>query len=103
MEYGLQVENLNHEPDDHLGLEFAFLSSLALRAISALEDGDNQSFEKILKGMNEFAVQHIINWVPQWCELVINNSQTDFFTGIAMLVSGLLKDIQCVIDCPEVV
>ena len=38
--FGLQAELLHSEPDDHIGLELAFLAHLAGQAVSACEKGE---------------------------------------------------------------
>jgi len=92
--FGLQVTKLYKEPDDHVGLEFAFLSHLAGQAVEALEDGDRERSRKILQAQKDFLDEHIITWVPTWSEQLREYAQTDFYRGIGHLVQGTLDEIQ---------
>ncbi|HSO27591.1 MAG TPA: molecular chaperone TorD family protein, partial [Anaerolineales bacterium] len=46
--FGLEVENLYHEPDDHIGLELLFLAHLAELSVAALEEGEQTEFADLL-------------------------------------------------------
>lgn len=88
--FGLQVTKLYKEPDDHVGLEFAFISHLASLAVQALEAGDRNKSRKIIKAQKEFLREHIFTWVPTWCEQLGEYARTDFYRGIGYLVQGTL-------------
>ena len=45
--FGLKAEKINHEPDDHIGLELLFLSHLATLGLQALNEQDSARFEEI--------------------------------------------------------
>lgn len=90
--FGLQVTKLYKEPDDHVGLEFAFLSHLAGQAVEALEDGDRDRTQKIIQAQKDFLGEHVLTWVPTWSEQLREYAKTDFYRGISHLVQGSLEE-----------
>lgn len=86
--FGLQVEKLNREPDDHIGLEISFTAHLAALALQALESGNHQDFEPALLAQRDFLTEHLLRWAPAWVKLVHKNAVSDFYHGIAYLTQG---------------
>ncbi len=91
--FGLQFEKLHKEPDDHIGIELAFLSHLAGRAAQAIEQEDEKEFLKMMDAQREFASSHPLKWVPEWCRKLETESQTDFYRGTALITYGTLETI----------
>lgn len=86
--FGLQVERINREPDDHIGLEILFVSHLALLALQAIEQNDETTRNEILQAQREFLSDHLLRWGPAWAKLVKQHAATDFYRGIAHLTQG---------------
>jgi putative dimethyl sulfoxide reductase chaperone len=89
--FGLEIERLNHEPDDHIGLELSFLAHLSQLSVQAFEQQDTGTLAQLLDDQKAFLSKHLLLWAPQWCELVKQHAQTDFYRGIAWVVSGALQ------------
>ncbi|HMN15077.1 MAG TPA: molecular chaperone TorD family protein [Bellilinea sp.] len=89
--YGLQIEHLYHEPDDHIGLELSFLAHLAQLAVQALEQEGSAELIQLLHDQQAFLTEHPLRWSTTWCELVLQHARTDFYRGIALLINGALK------------
>ena len=87
--FGLQIERLNKEPDDHLGLELSFIAHLASRALQVME-GDAKTFDEFLQAQRDFLSDHLLRWGPAWAKLVKQHAETDFYRGIAHLTQGAL-------------
>lgn len=90
--YGLQIEQLYHEPDDHIGLELSFLAHLAQLALQATQENNPIEFENILRDQQAFLTEHPLRWAQTWCDLVDQHARTDFYRGIALIVNGALKE-----------
>lgn len=101
--YGLEAANLHKEPDDHIGLELAFVAHLAQRGLQALEQQDSIAFDDALDAQRRFLSEHLLRWAPAWCELVITHATTDFYRGIGLLTRGALIELAALlqIDRPE--
>jgi TorA maturation chaperone TorD len=62
---------------DHLTVEFLFMSYL-------IEKGDTEREKKFLE-------QHLMNWVPYYCDEVIKQTKTLFYRQIAAMVKDFLE------------
>ncbi len=91
--FGLEIAHLYQEPDDHIGLELAFVAHLAQNAYAALEAQEQDEFRNVLAAQREFLSEHLLTWAPVWCDRVVSEANTDFFKGIALLTKGVLAEI----------
>jgi putative dimethyl sulfoxide reductase chaperone len=90
--YGVEAANLYHEPDDHVGLEIAFLAHLANLALAAAEDR-GERFAELLAAQREFLHRHPLRWAGVWQEQVASHAQTPFYRGAARLAWGALQEL----------
>lgn len=93
LRFQLEVEKQFQEPDDHIGLELAFVAHLARLALLALDQGNQASFDEIMTAQREFLSNHLLNWAADFCHLVSMEARTDFYRGIALLTRGSLAEI----------
>jgi TorA maturation chaperone TorD len=91
--FGLQAELLHNEPDDHLGLELAFLAHLAGLGVTACETGETDRLSGVMSAQQEFAAEHPAKWVPSWCDRVCEHARTDFYRGVALVTKGALAEL----------
>ncbi len=88
--FGLQVANLNQEPDDHIGLEFGLIAHLAGLSLHALRTGDKGKFETLTGAQHDFLQDHLSKFGLAWCELVQKHARTEFHRGMAQLARGAI-------------
>ncbi|MBN1535405.1 MAG: molecular chaperone TorD family protein [Anaerolineales bacterium] len=88
--FGLESEKIFKEPDDHIGLELSFVAYLTKLALQALVEQDKEKFEQLLKAQSIFLHEHLLAWGYDWCELMMDNAETDFYKGLALLIQGAL-------------
>lgn len=102
--FGLESVDIHQEPDDHIGLELAFVSHLAQLSLSAFETQETSAFHEALQHQRDFLSQHLLSWGPLWCGLVIEHAKTEFYRGIALILRGALKELAMILelDFPEV-
>lgn len=98
--YGLEVEKLHQEPDDHIGLELMFVAHLAQLALAALEAGNDSEFEQAVAAQRDFLSKHLLLWVPLWCEQMLEYARTDFYRGLALVVRGALLELSRILEIP---
>ena len=91
--FGLEVVRLHQEPDDHAGLELAFLAHLTQQALSALAAGQPARLAGLLESRKCFLAEHPQRWVPGWCELVAARARTPFYQGVALVTRGVLAEL----------
>ncbi len=75
------------EPEDHIAFELKFMHYLCEEGLSA----DNE--ERIAECINmqkEFLAEHLLRWVPDFCDDLYECELSDFYKGIAKLTKGFL-------------
>jgi TorA maturation chaperone TorD len=87
---GVQAPSFNREPDDHLGLEFSFLTLLCSRALDALERRDANAVDDALEAQRRFLSKHLLCWAADCLGLVEANAKTAFYQGVGELGLGVL-------------
>jgi TorA maturation chaperone TorD len=85
-----KVDNFN-EPEDHLGIELEFMALLCEKAQDTLKAGDVRKTLDHLRKQEEFLSQHLLNWVPRFCEDVLKFAREDLYRGLAKITLGLLR------------
>lgn len=90
--FGLQVDQLYHEPDDHIAYELEFMAALSSRAAEALREGRDDEARTFLDAKDAFLTGHLQTWAFKWCDLVDEHASTDFYRGISLLVRGFLQE-----------
>ncbi|OEH86887.1 hypothetical protein BHU72_01085 [Desulfuribacillus stibiiarsenatis] len=81
---GLEVIKKGSQPDDHLGLE---LDCMCYMLYQSLKQPEEQFYNNLYR---DFIKNHISQWVPKHCELVLEYSKTLVCTGMAQLLKGLI-------------
>ena len=98
--FGLQAINLRKEPDDHIGLELAFMAHLAQHALVELSFDDQSAFHEVLERQREFSQRHLLLWTPLWCTQMVEYAQTPFYRGLALLLRGALDELAQLLGIP---
>jgi TorA maturation chaperone TorD len=98
--YNLESVKLKNEPDDHVGLEFAFLAHMAMLGISALEQKNEKTFNQVLEGQGKFLSEHPLKWVSPWSDLILEHAWTDFYRGLALVARGALLELSRILEVP---
>jgi anaerobic sulfite reductase subunit A len=78
------------EPEDHIAIELEFMAYLCDRAAEAL-DADLDVAQAYLQKQKAFLDEHLLVWVPDFCEDVIKFTQSDFFRGLAQITAEHLS------------
>ncbi len=91
--FGLEAECLNHDPDDHIGLELAFLVHLAQLGLKALEQNSLTNLNQILDAQKEFLSEHLLKWGLVFCNQAIDEASTLFYKGLALILRGALMEL----------
>lgn len=82
-ECDLEIDTGEHEPDDHLGLMFAFMTNRLGRMISACES--DESIDDDLNILQIFLSEHVLTWAPRFLEIMKDNAQLTFIRESACL------------------
>lgn len=76
------------ELDDHIAFELKFMHYLCEEELSAV--GDNERMGLCLNWQKDFFEEHLLNWVPAFCDGLHDWDATNFFKGIAKITKGFI-------------
>lgn len=96
--YGLAPVSTAREPEDHLGLELAFIAQLAAQGLQALDSQPPAAVAELLAAQRQFLAEHPLQWVPTWYGLVDRQARTEFWRAIAQLTLGALRAVADQLD-----
>lgn len=77
------------EQADYIGVETDFMRILTEREAAAWKDTPEEALRWLLVEQ-EFLRDHLLRWVPNFCEIVVREAESDFYRGVAMLTHGFL-------------
>lgn len=89
--YGLQIEHINREPDDNLGLMLGFMAHLIGCEADALAEGDTDKAAEISADVEVFLTDHILPWITTWHYDVEKHASSDYFRGVGDVVFGFCE------------
>jgi TorA maturation chaperone TorD len=95
---GLEFEKLHNEPDDHVGVELAFVSALASQAVDSLSEDGHENITSTMDDLRGFADQHLLKWAPAWCRKSAEVAETDLYQGTLKMTEGCLHDLAELLD-----
>ncbi len=79
--FGVEVSENFKEPPEHISVELEFLKYLYMI-------GEREALEEA----ESFLENHLIQWVPQFCDCVIKNSRISFYREVCSLLKEFLDD-----------
>lgn len=92
---GFSVSDSFREPEDHIAVELAFMSSLCERAarIVGAPDGsfDRFELEECVAAQRDFIVDHLAKWTPLFCAEVKSSARTPFYRGVAEMLESFIE------------
>ncbi|SDD90930.1 TorD/DmsD family molecular chaperone [Sporomusa acidovorans] len=87
--FGIACSTGENEPDDHIGLELFFMAKLIEQTILKLTN--HQSVVQEVTGQKTFLTEHIMQWVPAFCNDLQKNASGKFFYQLANITLGWLE------------
>ena len=88
-ECDLEIDTGENEPEDHLGLMFAFMADRVTRMLDAIEAGE--SIDADMNILRSFLTDHVLTWAPRFLEILYDNAETRFYQGVSLLIEGNLQ------------
>jgi TorA maturation chaperone TorD len=76
-----------HEPEDYIGFELKFMQYLCEEALAA---ESRERLKECLKLQREFFDEHVLKWVPNFCDALYNYKRSEFYKGIAKITKGFI-------------
>lgn len=90
-EYGLDRSEDCNEPEDHIFFELEFMGVLCKQTHKSIIAEDNSAVLSCLVEQKNFIEQHLLNWVPRFCNDIEKYAETDFYKGIAKVTEAFIK------------
>jgi TorA maturation chaperone TorD len=76
---------------DHISVEFEFMQQLTLREEQAWKDEDRDKAVACRQVEKKFIEEHLIRWVPAFCEMVIQEAELPFYQAVAALTRSFIE------------
>lgn len=92
--YGFVVKEQNLEADDHVGLELDFIYHLNQLCLDHIENNpsvDSERIKNLLKEQHIFLQKHLLAFVPEFANRVVENAETKFYQGMAKILKSYLQ------------
>lgn len=83
------------EPEDHIAFELRFMHYLCEEELSA---DTEERIAECLNLQKEYLNEHLLIWVPDFCDALTENKLSDFYKGIARLTKGFILLEEAVIE-----
>ena len=90
--FGLRAPAIHREPDDHLGLELAFVATLSDLAAQSAAGNDTAQLARCFAAQRDFLQDHLLAWAPACLAHVEKHSETGYYRGAALLALGSLAE-----------
>jgi anaerobic sulfite reductase subunit A len=78
-------------PDDHIGLEAAFMAYLCKEAREALSRADAAAYLRSMNEQRDFLETHLFRWFSAFCRDVERYAVTGFYKAAAKITEGFLE------------
>jgi TorA maturation chaperone TorD len=92
---GIAKANEYAEPEDHIAFELRFMHYLCEEELSA---NTEERIAECLNMQKEYLNDHLLMWVPDFCDALTENKLSDFYKGIARLTKGFILLEEAVIE-----
>jgi TorA maturation chaperone TorD len=78
------------EMADYIGLELDFLRYLAGKQAQAWRSGQEAEADRLREREEGFLRDHIVTWVPGFCDLMREDAMLGFYQGLAAVTKGFV-------------
>ena len=88
---GLTYETEYQGLPDNISVELEFMQKLIEREAQALAENDEESILKCRKIERSFMEEHLIQWVPRFCDQVAKEAENPFYRDVAVLTKNFIE------------
>lgn len=78
-EMGLKIKSKANIPEDFIGYELEFMYYLSYFTITLYDDNNFEKINSIIKYQQNFLDKHLKNWVEQFTNDIIENTNIEYF------------------------
>ena len=92
----IETTGLEYQTDykglpDHISVELEFMQQLTLREEQAWEEEDTDGAAYCRKIEEKFIEEHLIPWVPEFCEKIIQEAELPFYKNLAAITRNFIE------------
>jgi TorA maturation chaperone TorD len=87
---GFEYRPEHAELPDHLAVELEFMQHIADQQARALRDGDVEEARRLWEAQRTFVTDHMVRWLPIFCDEVVANATHAFYAQMAKLLRGFI-------------
>lgn len=91
--YGVAAPRPYVEPDDHIGLELAFVAHLCLAALEAGEVGNQARAAAVVDDLRAFLREHLLVWVDAVAGALGQHTSDELYSGVGLLLSSTCRSL----------
>ncbi len=88
---GLRYETGYRGLPDHISVQLEFLEALTRREENAWTKGDEEGAQRCLDMERRFLDEHLIRWVPAFCDKVITAAELSFYRTLASVTKRFIE------------
>jgi len=88
---GLEYESAYTGLPDHISVELEFMQHVVQREAQAWKADDDKTALLCLKNEKKFVDEHLIHWIPEFCEKVIKAAESPFYKEMARLTRSFIE------------
>ncbi|VAW13647.1 hypothetical protein MNBD_BACTEROID05-878 [hydrothermal vent metagenome] len=88
---GLELDKNWKQMPDHISVEFELMQKLLEAKDDALKNNDSLTAEQCSSAITHLHNEHIIKWVPQVCDQVVEKAQTSVYRAIGMWIKTFIQ------------
>jgi TorA maturation chaperone TorD len=79
------------EPLDYIGIELDLMRLICWSEKEVWQTGSIDKAWQYLETGDKFLKQHVMQWVPEFCEQMYRRAELDFYRGISRLTRGFVE------------
>lgn len=91
-EAGADLAPISDERSDHLGMELDFMRFLCAEESRLWESEDAWAAIRYRGIQRRFLAEHLLTWIPGYCQRILGEPGVVFFHGVARALSGFLAE-----------
>ena len=94
---GMAKSDEFHEPADHIAVELIYMAQLCRLIEESIVKVNGQAAH-YLELQKAFCTRHLLSWVPDFTQKVIEGARSPFYIAMAHLLNGFIQDDNQLID-----
>ena len=88
---GLEYKSEFTGMPDHISVELEYMQHVVQREMQAWKVDDDETARLCLKNEKQFVDEHLIRWIPDFCEKVIEAAEIPFYGEMAKLTRRFIE------------